>query len=51
MQRAKYLSPTPVLVAALIFGSILGTGNLFAATNVQHPSRLDSIILIVEYRG
>jgi hypothetical protein len=37
MQRAKYLSPTPVLVAALIFGSILGTGNLFAATLCVNP--------------
>jgi Right handed beta helix region len=38
MQRDKSLSLTPVLVAALIFGSILGTGNLlFAATLCVNP--------------
>ena len=38
MQGDKSLSLTPVLVAALIFGSILGTGNLlFAATLCVNP--------------
>jgi hypothetical protein len=38
MQGAKYLSLWPVLVAALIVGSILGTGNLlFAATLCVNP--------------
>jgi Right handed beta helix region len=38
MQRIKHLYPSPVLVAALIFGSILGTGNLlFAATLCVNP--------------
>jgi hypothetical protein len=38
MQAGKYLSPTPVLIAALIFWSMLGTGNLlFAATLCVNP--------------
>jgi Right handed beta helix region len=37
MQRDKSLSHTPVFVAALIFGSILSTGNLFAATLCVNP--------------
>src|ERR1035438_9510258 len=37
MQRDKSLSLTPVFVAALIFGSILSTGNLFAATLCVNP--------------